>query len=159
MADTVSTTSKSDISHQSSPSAGNNAHLRLYQCSLSRQREVKERREQIEKARNPTPPKLLIITEEEAEEIVGRLYCERSITFKRQEEKTTSSSVDVEKKHGLGKEDELGTSNVGIPKQPVRRMKEKDARILFDRLHSEKMAKGVHTGITEQNKRFCLLST
>ena len=158
---TTSTTSKSTSSHQSSFSAGKNAHLRLYQCSLSRQQEGKDRRENIEKARNPIPPKSVIITEDEADKIVERLYCDRGVTFKRQElankiAKKTSSGIDVEKKHGLGKEDEVGTPNDGIPKQSVRRgMKEKDAQYLFDSLHSENMAKAANIAKQKkENKRF-----
>jgi len=151
-------------SRQQSSSDVGEVHLRLYQRSLPRQQKGKELRKKIEKAQNPTPSTVLRVTENEAKEIVGRLYRpvvkERNKVVPTEPERKKSPKIDSfkaqrlyeklyaqQKNHGDGNqtstrnEDNAGTSTVEVQERSVRRMTEGNAQSLFQRLHSETLMK------------------
>jgi hypothetical protein len=174
---TMRTSRTSGRSSRQGSSDGGEVHLRLYQRSLPRQQKGKEMRKKIEKARNPTPPTVLRVTEKEATEIIGRLY--RPVV-KEKKQKVVSTEPERKKSpkinafnaqrlyeklytqqrnHGDGKqtrirhEDNGSTSTVEVQERSARRMTEGNAQSLFQRLHSETMRKDQqHKNLLKESK-------
>ena len=164
----TSQSSFSDASLCSTNSRGSKSTLRvysrLYDKSSKRQQEGKELRQQIEDKRTPTHSAALQkkTTKKQAEDLSQRLYqrarimkleAERVAAATAADEKQRSreafrtidktsakklydrlSSAETQKRTGPPKPSSEGTNTVT--------MVEKDARLLFERLHFEKMGKG-----------------
>lgn len=160
----TSQSSFSDASLCSANSRGSKStskvYSRLYDKSSKRQQEGKELRQQIEDKRTPTHSALQKkTTKKQAEDLSQRLY-QRARIMKLEAERVAAAAAADEKQRSreafrtidktsakklydrLSSEKRTGPPKPSSEGTNTVTMVEKDARLLFERLHFEKMGKG-----------------